>query len=96
MSTLGTLAVGTSCKAVGDHMTPLRQARVVGIVCLHVLLHVVLQLLDPGGLAELSGLFILRDQPVLEDVVDAEVGKVPVHSWSLLHDEGHVAESPAL
>ena len=77
-------------------MTPLRQAQVVDVACLHVLLHVALEPLDPGGLAELAAVLVLRDQPVLEDVVDAEVGEVPVHRWSLLHDEGHVAESPAL
>ena len=77
-------------------MTLLRQAQVFDVVCLHVLLHVVLEPLDPGGLAELTAVLVLRDQPILEDVVDAQVCKVPVHSWSLLHDEGHVAESPAL
>ena len=66
-------------------MTPL-QARETGGVRLRVSLHVVLQALDPRGLAEVTFLLLLRYQAVLlEDVVDAEVVMCPsgVGDWSM-------------
>ena len=77
-------------------MTPL-QARETGGVCLRVSLHVVLQALDPRGLAEVTFLLLLRHQTVLlEDVVDAEVVLCPLWSRGLVHDHCHDLDGPAL
>ena len=61
-----------------------------------MLLHVGLEPLEPGGLAEGTDLLLLWDCSLLQDVVEAEVGEVSFCSRSLVHDERHRPESPAV
>ena len=61
-----------------------------------MLLYVGLEPLEPGGLAEGTDLLLLQVGSLLQDVVEAEVGEISCRGWSLVHDESHRQESPAV